>query len=192
MFSVILVGLCLTGSITNLDMVESVVNDAMLPVSEQIAGENIETLSLNIEGEHDGGWLVEQVAISSLSDAGVTVNTTRETDCWTLNIRPMELGVSYAQTTRSWFLGGKQIPRIANCELAVTLIDTEGNVVLTTREGATFENTVSHSNIVLIETTTEKWANGEISEEESGNILEPIVVTGVVTALVYLFYSSRN
>ncbi len=192
MFSVIFVGLCLTGSITNLDMVESVVNEAMLPISEQIAGENVEILSLHIEGEHEGGWLVEQVAISSLSDAGVTVNTTRETDGWILNIRPMELGVSYAQTTRSWFLGSKQIPRIANCELAVTLIDSDGNVVLTTRQGATIENTVSHSNAVLIETTTEKWANGEMSEEESGNILEPLVVTGVVTALVYLFYSSRN
>lgn len=192
MFSVVLLGLCLMGSITNLDMVESVVNEAMTPIAEQIAGENIEDLSLLIEGEHDGGWLVEQVAISSLSEAGVTVNTTREADGWTLNIRPMELGVSYAQTTRNWFLGGKQIPRIANCEISVTLVDPDGNVTLTSRQGAILENTVSHSNVVLIETGTERWANGEISEEESGNILEPLVVTGVVTALVYLFYSSRN
>lgn len=193
MFSVILLGLCLTGSMTNLDMVESVINEAMIPVAEQIAGENIETLSLVIDGEHEGGWLVEQVAISSLSDEGVTVNTARETsNGWTLQIRPMELGVSYAQTTRNWFLGGKQIPRIANCELAFTLVDSEGNVTFTDRQGAILENTVSQSNVVLIQTTTEKWANGEISEEESGNILEPLVVTGVVTALVYLFYSSRN
>ncbi len=192
MFSVILLGLCLTGSMTNLDMVETVVNEAMAPLTDQIAGEDVEAIALVIEGEHEGGWLVEQVAISSLSEAGVTVNTTREANDWTLKIRPMELGVCYSQTTRSWFLGSKQIPRIANCELSFTLVDSEGNVVLTSRQGAVLENSVSHSSVILIENSTERWANGEISEEESGNILEPLVVTGVVTALVYLFYSSRN
>jgi hypothetical protein len=65
-------------------------------------------------------------------------------------------------------------------------------VVLTAREGAVTQSKVSLSDIDLLESTTERWVNGELSSQESGNVLEPLVVTGVVTALVYLFYSSRN
>jgi hypothetical protein len=192
MITVLLLGLAITGSDTNLDMVETALTNAMIPVSEQVSAQNIESISIVIQGEHAGAWLVEQIASSVLADAGVTINTTRESEGWKLNVRPMELGVTYAQTRRGWIFGGKQIPRQATCELAATLVDPQGNVVLSFREGSVIENTASMSDIITLESSTETWANGVLSEEESGNILEPLVVTGVVTALVYLFYSSRN
>ncbi len=192
MMTVFLLGLVITGSPTNLDMLETVVLNALEPVAEQVSANGLESVSLNIQGEHEGGWLIEQIATEALSRAGVTVYTTRSEDGWMLNLRPMELGVTYAQTRRSWLLGGKQIPRLASCEIAATLVDFDGNVVLTAREGSVIENVISVSDVVVAESSTEKWANGEVSDEESGNILEPLVVTGVVTALVYLFYSSRN
>ncbi|MCK5787051.1 MAG: hypothetical protein KAH54_10915 [Candidatus Sabulitectum sp.] len=192
MMTVFLLGLALTGSVTNLDMLETAVLNAMEPVAEQISAQGLESVVLSIQGEHEGGWLLEQIATSTLSDAGVTVFASRDEDCWTLNLRPMELGVTYAQTRRSWLLGGKQVPRLASCEIAATLVDPRGNVVLTAREGSVIESVVSPSDIIILESSTERWVNGELSEEESGNILEPLVVTGVVTALVYLFYSSRN
>ncbi len=192
MITVFLLGLVLTGSVTNLDMLEVAVLNALEPVSEQVSAQGLETVTLNIQSEHEGGWLIEQIATSTLGAAGVTVYTSRDGDGWTLNLRPMELGVTYAQVRRSWVLGGKQVPRLASCEIAATLVDPEGNVVLSFREGSVIENTVSPSDIIILESSTEKWANGEMSDDESGNILEPLVVTGVVTALVYLFYSSRN
>lgn len=190
--TVFLLGLALTGSPTNLDMLETVVFDALEPIAEQVSAHGLEVVTLNVQGEHEGGWLIEQIATVALSQAGVTVYTTRSDDGWMLNLRPMELGVTYAQTRRSWLLGGKQVPRLASCELAATLVDSSGNVVLTVRQGSVIENAVPISDVVIIESSTERWVNGELSEEESGNILEPLVVTGVVTALVYLFYSSRN
>lgn len=192
MMTVFLLGLALTGSATNLDMLETVVLNAMEPVSEQVAAQCTESIRLHIQGEHEGGWLIEQIATMSLRAAGVTVFSARDEEGWVLNLRPMELGVTYAQTRRSWILGGKQVPRVVSCEISAVLLDAEGNVVLTAREGSVIESTVSPSDIVVLESSTERWANGELSDEESGNILEPLVVTGVVTALVYLFYSSRN
>ncbi len=192
MITVFLLGLVLTGSVTNLGMLETAVLDALEPISEQVSAQGLETVTLNIQGEHEGGWLIEQTATYTLGAAGVTVYTSRESEGWTLNLRPMELGVTYAQTGRSWMLGGKRVPRLACCEIAATLVDPGGNVVLTAREGSVIESVVSLSDIIVLESSTERWVNGELSEEESGNILEPLVVTGVVTALVYLFYSSRN
>jgi hypothetical protein len=192
MITVFMLGLVLAGSMTNMDMVETAVIDAMGSVAEQVSAQGIESVTLSIQGEHEGGWLLEQIATSALGAAGVTVSNSREENVWVLNIRPMELGVRYAQTRRSWVLGGRQIPRIASCEISAALVDPDGNVILTTREGAVVESTVSPSEVVVLESSTEKWVNGELSDEESGNILEPLVVTGVVTALVYLFYSSRN
>lgn len=190
--TVFLLGLALTGSPTNLDILETVVLNALEPIAEQVSAHGLEFVTLNVQGEHEGGWLIEQIATVALSHAGVTVYTNRSEEGWMLNLRPMELGVTYAQTRRSWLLGGKQVPRLASCEIAATLVDSSGNVVLTVREGSVIESAVPISDIVIIENSTERWLNGELSEEESGNILEPLVVTGVVTALVYLFYSSRN
>ncbi|MCK5037045.1 MAG: hypothetical protein KAS73_14210 [Candidatus Sabulitectum sp.] len=192
MMTVFLLGLALTGSPTNLDILETVVLNALEPIAEQVSAHGLEFVTLNVQGEHEGGWLIEQIATVALSHAGVTVYTNRSEEGWMLNLRPMELGVTYAQTRRSWLLGGKQVPRLASCEIAATLVDSSGNVVLTVREGSVIESAVPISDIVIIENSTERWLNGELSEEESGNILEPLVVTGVVTALVYLFYSSRN
>lgn len=190
--TIFLAGLALTGTMTNMDMLESVVTDAMTPVAEQVAAAGVDAVSLSIDGEHAGSWLLEQTAVSSLNSAGVTVSTSREEDHWSLNVRPMELAVTYSQTRRSWMLGGRQIPRQANCQLSATLQDPQGNVILTIREGAVLNSEVSAGDIVVLESSTERWVNGTLSDEESGNLLEPLVVTGVVTALVYLFYSSRN
>ena len=192
MITAFLLGFVLTGSMTNLDMLETAVLNALEPVAEQVSSQGLETIALNIQGEHEGGWLIEQIATHTLGAAGVTVYTSRDAGGWILNLRPMELGVAYAQTRRSWIFGGKQVPRLASCEIAATLVDPEGDVILTVREGSVIENTISSSDIIIMESSTEEWANGELSDEESGNILEPLVVTGVVTALVYLFYSSRN
>lgn len=192
MINIFLVGLALTGSPTNLEMVETAAAEALQLVAEQLADQNIEVVYLNVLGEHAGGWLIEQIAGGVLGEAGIVVATTREDDLWTLNLRAMELGVTYSQTDRSWIFGGKEVPRQASCQIAATLIDPQGNVVLTAREGAVNGSRVSVGEIPLLESTTERWVNGTLSSQESGNVLEPLVVTGVVTALVYLFYSSRN
>ncbi len=192
MMTIFLAGIALTGTMTNMDMLESVVNDAMIPIAEQVAAAGVDAVILSVDGEHEGSWLLEQTAVSVLNSAGVTIASSREEDLYTLNVRPMEFAVTYSQTRRSWILGGREIPRLANCQLSATLRDPQGNVVLTVREGAVLNNTVSANDIVVLESSTERWVNGELSDEESGNILEPLVVTGVVTALVYLFYSSRN
>ncbi len=192
MITILLLGLALTGSMTNLDMIETATIQAMEPLVEQISEYGIETITLHVQGDHEGGWLLEQIATSVLGGSDITVTTSREENGWELNLRPMELGVTYAQTGRSWVFGGKQVPRLATCQISASLVDASGIIVQTVREGAVVESIVSPSEIIILESSTEKWANGELSDQESGNVLEPLVVTGVVTALVYLFYSSRN
>ena len=127
MMTVFLLGLALTGSPTNLDILETVVLNALEPIAEQVSAHGLEFVTLNVQGEHEGGWLIEQIATVALSHAGVTVYTNRSEEGWMLNLRPMELGVTYAQTRRSWLLGGKQVPRLASCEIAATLVDSSGN-----------------------------------------------------------------
>lgn len=190
--NLLLAGIILTGAMTNLEMSETVIGDALVPVAEKVADQNVDTVFLTVSGEHEGSWLVEQIASTVLSEAGITVTTVRDESLWILDLRPMELGVSYAQTRRGWILGGREVPRMATCQIAASLLDPMGNVVITAREGAVMESTVAIDEVSVLVSGNERWCNGELSEEESGNILEPLVVTGVVTALVYLFYSSRN
>jgi hypothetical protein len=104
----------------------------------------------------------------------------------------MELVVEYGDVSRPWVVGAKRVERIAKCELMSTLLDQEGEILLNLRTSGIRQDVVSWSDTDMLEGSAEwEWLSGDLPENSGGGILEPIVVTGVVASLVYLFYSSR-
>jgi hypothetical protein len=194
MIQILLAAVCLGGGYpTNLDLVEAAVEEACSSLAETIAQQGIDTFTIEIEGEHPANWLVEQTIEAVLTGRGLTVTAGREgTSNSILSIRPMDLAVRYGNTSRSWIFGKKRVERIAICELSSTLVDSEGTIIVSIRSGAEDSDLVPVSELDVLE-GAEDWnwlSEGEISGD-GGGILEPLVVTGVVASLIYLFYSSR-
>ncbi len=182
----------LTGVQGNLEMLEEAVYQAVVPVADAVALEGVESLFILVEGEHEGGWLIRQSVTDLLAGRGVRVEAerTERLGCQ-LMVRPMELGVLYGAVERSWLLGGRRMGRSAVCRLSFTLTDESGTVVDTWRTEGLVQDTVSPDDAQDFEHRTERWVNDEIPEATGNKVLEPVVVTGVVAALIYLFYSSR-
>ena len=65
-------------------------------------------------------------------------------------------------------------------------------MVLATRYGADVSDRIPVSELSrLAGDRGDPWLSPEMAEDGEGGILEPLIVSGVVASLIYLFYSSR-
>jgi hypothetical protein len=151
-------------------------------------------VAVEISGEHAGAWLLEQTAVYQLNSQAVTVSSaSRERfDGYRLVLRPMELAVRYGDSSRSWLIGTKKVDRHATCEISATLMSPSGEVMMSTRYGADLTDRVPVSALSRLAGDREApWVSPEMAQNGEGGVLEPLIVSGVVASLIYLFYSSR-
>jgi hypothetical protein len=182
-----------TGYPTNLEMAEQVVTESVTSLADSLGDAGIDDVSLEVVGEHAGNWLVEQSARAVLSDHGVSVAADRTGGGMpVLRLRAMDLAVTLGNTGRSWLFGSKHVDRIARCELAAELLDSGGVTQRSWRCGGFAEDRIPYSELTVLQGSSgEEWITGGTPTSSGGGILEPLVVTGVVASLIYLFYSSR-
>lgn len=193
--STILLSIVIALAPSNMELAEEALIMACEVLPDSIADNNIQIVMIELLGEHGGGWFVKQTLTSVLCDNGITIiEKTGENDPpeAVLMVRPMELVVEYGDISRPWLVGSKRVERLAICELSATLVDSDQNIVMTARVSGTAEDVVSWSDAGILNGSSEwEWLSAELPEDTSAGILEPLIVTGVVASLVYLFYSSR-
>lgn len=180
---------------TNMEVLEVVVDEACLPLADSLTSAGLDTVMLEIAGDHPGGWLVAQSVKSVLDSRGVTVLTEVSRDSVRsvrLSVRPMELSVMLDDAGRAWLVGARRIDRTVICELYSEALDPSGVLLLSTRSGASRSDRVGQSELPGLRSSSDQaWITGGEPAEGGGGLLEPLVVTGVVASLIYLFYSSR-
>ena len=179
---------------TNMELAEDALEMAVQELPDQLGVYGAETVFVEIEGEHSGNWFIEQTVISVLHDSGLEVMDREYSQGagMLLRIRPMELLVEYGDVSRPWIVGSKRVERIAKCELSSSLMDEEGQLLMSIRTSGIQQDVVSWSDAEMPSGSSQwEWLSSELPSNSGGGLLEPIVVTGVVASLVYLFYSSR-
>lgn len=179
---------------SNLELAERAVLEAVSGIPADLTELGVDTVAVEMAGEHAGAWLLEQTAVFQLNADGVTVSSaSREHGGGhRLVLRPMELAVRYGDSSRSWLIGAKKVDRHATCEVSATLMSPAGAVLMSTRYGADISDRVSVSELSRLAGDREApWIAPEMAQDGEGGVLEPLIVSGVVASLIYLFYSSR-
>ncbi|MCK4807865.1 MAG: hypothetical protein KAT09_09470, partial [Candidatus Aegiribacteria sp.] len=180
---------------SNMELAESAILQALQELPENLSYYGADEILIEIIGEHSGNWLIEQTISSILHENGITVferDVNPDSSCMILRVRPMELLVEYGDVSRPWIIGSKRVERIAKCELSSTLLDTDASIIMTIRTSGIEEDKILWSDAEVLDGSEEwEWLSGDLPENRGGGILEPIIVSGVVASLVYLFYSSR-
>lgn len=180
---------------TNMELAEDALLLSLDPIPDSLEVYDIENVIVEISGEHSGNWFIQQTVSSVLHESGFNVlerNDGSQSSCAVLRIRPMELVVEYGDVSRPWVVGNKRVERIAKCELSSTLLDPQGAMLMTLRSSGLVEDVIAWSDAEVLNGSDEwAWLSGNLPENRGGGVLEPIIVTGVVASLVYLFYSSR-
>lgn len=184
-----------SGNPTNLEMTEQVVTEAFYSLADSLGDAGVRSLAIEMVGDHAGNWLVEQSARSVLSSSGIVVSEfSRSTGSplVTLRLRTMDLAVTLGNAGRSWVFGSRKVDRTVRCEIAAEILDSTGVVVNAWRCGSEASDRVPYSELAILQGASDQaWLTGGTPTTSGGGILEPIVVTGVVASLIYLFYSSR-
>jgi hypothetical protein len=194
--NLILMVLALSGysNPTNVELAEEALIMACMPIPDSLSSMGVDRVVLELEGTSEGGWFVLQTLTAILDDRGVMVTggSADRSGEMILRVRPMELRVGYGDVSRPWIIGAKRVERIATAEVSSTLLDSAGAVVTTMRTSGTAADVVAWNDAdALAGSDSWTWLSSGLPEGSAGGILEPIIVTGVVASLVYLFYSSR-
>ncbi len=180
---------------SNMELAEDALFLSLQELPDSLSSYSADEIVIDIIGEHSGNWFIKQTISSILHDNGISIferDVREDNPCMTLMIRPMELVVEYGDVSRPWLIGNKRVERIAKCELSSTLLDADGSILMTVRSSGIEEDVISWSDAEVLNGSVEwDWLSGDMPENRGGGILEPIIVSGVVASLVYLFYSSR-
>jgi len=180
---------------SNMELAEDAILLALQELPENLSSNGADNIQIEILGEHSGNWFIEQTISFVLHENGITIfqrDADSDSPALLLSVRPMELVVEYGDVSRPWIIGSKRVERIATCELSFTLYDGDGSVLMTQRTSGVEVDKISWSDAeVLNGSEGWDWLSGALPENRGGGILEPIIVSGVVASLVYLFYSSR-
>lgn len=190
--------------LSNLELAEQAVGEACSSITDSVRASGIDSVRLEMAGEHPGNWLVEQCIKAEMDGSGLVVTsaagpTVRDlqpavggTGMVALRVRPMELSVILGSTSRPWIVGPQKVERTVTCELYAELADSSGTVIGSIRSSATRSDRVPVSDLPELRGSSDQvWLTGGEPQPSTGGLLEPLVVTGVVTSLIYLFYSSR-
>ena len=180
---------------SNMELAEDALLLAFEGIPDSLSQYGADAVMIEILGENSGNWFIQQTLASVLHENGIAVlerEPDSENSAYTLKVRPMELVVEYGDVSRPWLVGSKRVERIAKCELSITLHDLDGSMMMTLRSSGTQIDVIAWSDAEVLDGSADwDWLSGELPENRGGGILEPIIVTGVVASLVYLFYSSR-
>ncbi len=110
-----------------------------------------------------------------------------------LNLEVRSVGVSYVRVVRKFPAGVRGYQRLASMRVGATLVDPMSRQVLWARSSSAQATDVvrkgdlsyARSGSGNLDPVLPRWGGGT-------RLLEPLIVLGVVTGLVVLFYSNRN
>jgi hypothetical protein len=150
-------------------------------------------------GEID--FVFENALLKQTDKAGI--NVSRKTDItdstqvsqpnYELNYQLLEMSLTYPEISRSWWIGAKEVERYARIHLFVQLVDIEsGDVVWIGETEKTFNDVIPYSFLDKVEDDTYSFTKPERSEFSLSKLIQPVIVTGIVSGLVYLFFSNQS
>lgn len=177
--------------------------------TRQAAAEVIEKMALPAgceiytrQGEqHDANWLVHSILLEELTARGHVVMTgpmpseveeepgrpRRE-----ITYRIVSFGTSYPRVWRQWLVGSKKVERRSDVDLHFRLSDSTGAVIWAGEGRKQRRDIVPGGRVSELATPGIPFASPELESAGWDRVLEPIVVTGIVGGLIYLFYTSKS
>jgi TolB-like protein len=182
---------------TNLELLHDVVKEAVTrAVGDMAVTNEMTTVVLVPETPHSAEWLMTTVISEVLSSRGIRVVTDRVSTNHTLAPRfsylIVDLSVTYPDQRRDHLIGAKRVTRVARVKLSFQLIDGETHRILWMREEtASRIDRFLKEDLLAVQSDLYSFAKADLYERSLSRVFEPIIVSGVVGGLIYLFFSNR-
>ncbi|MFO7914900.1 MAG: hypothetical protein R6U43_04320 [Candidatus Krumholzibacteriales bacterium] len=157
-------------------------------------------LLMKDRGVGDIDFVLDNIILKTLNDEGLRVRERLEkkegetvNPDYILKYQIVNMTLSYPDIGRNWLIGEKEVERLAEISLFVQLVDGEtGDTVWIGEAEKKFNDVIPHSLLDRVEDQQYAFTRPERDEWTWTSFIEPVVVTGIVTGLVYLFFSNQS
>ena len=110
-----------------------------------------------------------------------------------LGFQVIDFSLRYPKIYRSFLIGGKEVKRSAGVRVLVKLVDPRDGLVVWMGEASrSYEDHFSYGMIEEVETGLYQFTKPPRESRKWGRIIEPVVVSGIIVGLIYLFFSNQN
>lgn len=135
----------------------------------------------------------KDTSVHETSKGGVPIDT-RPIDPTAdlIEYRVAALAVTYTGTHKSRILGSTQVDRLARASLAARHLSPEGGLMEAASGSASLQDRVAEDELPRLEDNLYQFPRPVVPTRDLTRVLEPAIVVGLVTGLVFLFYTNRN
>lgn len=211
--------LCLALVITTLSAVSSPQGTGEQTITnyeilEKIAGEALDELAVNMpsiasetvilirkEGGVSSGIdkVFENQLVRKMTGAGLRIadktaaGDQTETSEYIFSYQIITYYVKYPDIGRSYWVGAKEVERLAEVAIFAKLLDSSsGEIVWVGEAQKKYEDRIAYSLLERVEDPDRDFTVPVRDEIKWSRLVEPVVVTGIVVGLVYLFFSNQD
>ncbi|MEE9269356.1 MAG: hypothetical protein V3V49_03760 [Candidatus Krumholzibacteria bacterium] len=117
----------------------------------------------------------------------------RSTRGMRLEYQALDFSLIYPKEYRSHLIGGKKVKRRANVALLVKLVDPRDESVVWIGEASrAHDDQFAAGLLPQVEAGLLEFTKPPHSSTRWGRVVEPVVVSGIIVGLIYLFFSNQN
>ncbi len=189
-------------TITNYGILEKIAGEALDELAGNMPSIARETIILiRKEGGIDSGIdkvfeneLVRKMTGAGLRIASKTANKDEgEISEYVFSYQILNYSIKYPDIGRSYWVGTKEVERLAEVGIFVKLLDSAtGEIVWVGEAQKKYEDRIAYSLLERVEDPTHDFTMPVRDEIRWSRFVEPVIVTGIVVGLVYLFFSNQD
>ena len=181
---------------TDLELTQRAVEEAVARAMAGLPSLEPDRVVLREDGTCEGGWMVESALAGYFKQRGWEVllgePPASPYEGGAFSYRVINLGMSYGQRHRRGIFGKSLVERHARAELSVLFAKLpSGEVLWVDQARGEVRDQVPEEELEALRSGHISLHPEELKEEER-SFLEPLIVTALVGALIYLFYSTKS
>ena len=188
---------------TNFEMLEKT---AATAVEELLAnmpavqrGTAIELKKARGVGEID--FVFENVLLMRMQETGFRVSIEKAEEAkeqrddpgYRLSFQVIRMSLAYTRIGRRYWFGAKEVERLTEIGIFAQLVDLDsGDIVWVGDAQKKHQDTIRYGQLRAVEEEQYAFTRPERDELRWSRLVEPIIVTGIISGLVYLFFSNQS
>lgn len=193
----------------NLEVISRLISEIAAELQAAFPGEVAERgVYLQSSADDEKYQVIKNVFTSSFAEHGITVYSSARTRTantpdsaaaepqrlpFRLEIRALEFAIWYPKIFRSFLIGGKKVEREASVAISATLLNLENDSVVWVKEAKkTYHDRFSFQMLSQVENDLFTFTKPEKKATNWSRIVEPVVVSGIIVGLIYLFFSNQS
>jgi hypothetical protein len=189
--------------VTNYQILERISTKAIKELTSNMPALPREKLiCLHLERSNfDGDFVFTNKLVSIFHELDMRVTTEEskqgdyenDTAGYRFSYQLIKMSLWYPEISRKYWIGVKQVEREAEIAVFAQLVDLKtGDIVWVGDTQKEYGDVIPYSVLDRVENINYEFTQPDRHEVRWGRLVEPVVVGGIVTGLIYLFFSNQS